>query len=89
MATFGVYEELDPIDDAKVETIRSFGGFLGSLARAFFDSSSSRRTEQGASAAESPCPDARPGDAPGETPCAKRARELREKAVAMRAARRR
>ena len=88
MATFGVYEELDPIDDAKVETIRSFGGFLGSLARAFFDSSSRRTGREDPVEASNPCPDAKPGDAPGETPCAKRAQELREKAAAMRAARR-
>lgn len=92
---FGQYEELEPAEAAKVDAIRSVGGFLGTLARAFLSGPS--RTgryqyegqEQQPQQAEPPCPDAQFGQRPEETPCAQRAHELQAKAAAMRAARRR
>jgi len=88
---FGEYSETDAATDARSTAIRSVGRVAGMLARALL----LRRAQspQGGDAGEGfgeipqPCPDALPNQAPGETPCAKKAAALRAKAAAYRALR--
>lgn len=92
---FGQYEEIDPAEAAKADAIRSVGGFLGTLARAFLSGASRTGRYQYAGQEEGqqpqqqepPCPDAQFGQRPEETPCAQRAHELQAKAAAIRARR--
>lgn len=83
---FGEYGEEAVSEEVRGNAIRSVGRLAGSLARALMTRRAAQQSQDGPVQSESPCPDAVPGDS-GETPCARRARELRERAEAWRAAR--
>lgn len=80
---FGAYDEEAMAADAKSNAIRSVGRVAGGIVRALL-----LRSAQNNEDAPAPCPDAQPNQAPEETPCARKAAELRARAAAWREARR-
>lgn len=89
--TFGEYGEAEAVADSRGNAATSVGKFVGNLARAFMTHRAAKRAQQmpieALQARGVPCPDATPDTPPDETPCARRARELRERAAAARAER--
>ena len=77
--TFGAWTEEDTVAEQQGEAISSLAKFAGKLIRAFVGRGTTPE-------AESPCPDAKPGDI--VTPCEQARRDLLAKAEAYKAKRR-